>query len=120
MFETVHPIVGSLDLARSIDFYTNKLGFELAFQDSADNPNYVGLRRGQVLLHMQFQYDYEMSPIRLRFRVADADELYSEFVKRGVEITEAGIQDTAWGSREFALWDPDKNALTFFHFLPMS
>jgi catechol 2,3-dioxygenase-like lactoylglutathione lyase family enzyme len=114
VFESVHPILGSQDLRRSIDFYVKKLGFELAFQDSRDDPNYIGLRHGDVLLHMQFQYDYEMSRTRLRIKVSDPDGVHKEYSDLGVEITEAGIRDTDWRTREFSLWDPDHNALAFF------
>jgi hypothetical protein len=44
---------------------TQQLGFELAFGDDADPPNYVGFRRDAVELHMQFQFEYEMGTIRL-------------------------------------------------------
>jgi hypothetical protein len=34
--------------------------------------------------------------------------------KGGVACTASGIRDTPWGTREFALYDPDRNALTFY------
>jgi hypothetical protein len=54
------------DFRRAIEFYTQQLGFQLAFRDEADPPNYVGFRRD-----MQFQFEYEMGTIRLRFLVED-------------------------------------------------
>ena len=114
MLRAVHPILGSEDLARSIEFYTKKLGFTLAFFDSPDEPNYIGFRRDDVELHMQFQFGNEMSSTRLRLLVSNPDALLAEFLERGVKITEHGIRDTDWGTREFALWDPDRNALTFY------
>lgn len=63
---------------------------------------------------MQFQYPHEMSCIRLRFRIEDPDALFAEYAQRGVECNPSGLQDTAWGTREFALYDPDRNALTFY------
>jgi catechol 2,3-dioxygenase-like lactoylglutathione lyase family enzyme len=102
------------DQDRAIDFYTARLGFELAFGDTADPPNYVGFRRDAVVLHMQFQYEHEMGTIRLRFLVEDPDALFSEYRERAVECTATGIRDTPWGTREFALYDLDRNALTFY------
>jgi len=55
-----HPILGTRDIQRAIVFYTRQLGFELAFGDKADPPNYVGFRRDAVELHMQFQFEDEM------------------------------------------------------------
>src|SRR5262245_29657631 len=117
MFRETHPIIGTRDLKRAIAFYTRKLGFDLAFDDKADPPNYVGFRRDAVELHMQFQFEHEMGTIRLRFLVEDPDALFSEYKQRGVECTSSGVQDTPWGTREFALYDLDRNALTFYRSL---
>jgi catechol 2,3-dioxygenase-like lactoylglutathione lyase family enzyme len=113
LFKAVHPILGTRDILRAIAFYTGKLGFNLAFADQADSPNYVGFRRDAVELHMQFQFEHEMSTTRLRLLVEDPDALFSEYRQRGVECTPSGVRDTPWGTREFALYDLDRNALTF-------
>ena len=86
----------------------------MAFGDKADPPNYVGFRRDAVELHMQFQFEHEMSTIRLRFLVSDPDALFNEYRARGVECTADGPRNTPWGTREFALYDLDRNALTFY------
>ena len=114
MFRETHPILGSRDVQRAIAFYTRQLGFNLAFTDNTDPPNYVGFRRDAVELHMQFQFEHEMGTIRLRLLVEDPDALFSELRQRGVECTPSGIRDTPWGTREFALYDLDRNALTFY------
>ena len=54
MYNETHPILGTRDIQRAIEFYTQQLGFKLAFGDKADSPNYVGFRRDAVVLHMQF------------------------------------------------------------------
>jgi catechol 2,3-dioxygenase-like lactoylglutathione lyase family enzyme len=64
MFKETHPILGTLDIQRAIAFYTQQLGFKLAFGDKADPPNYVGFRRDAVELHMQFQFEHEMGKPR--------------------------------------------------------
>jgi catechol 2,3-dioxygenase-like lactoylglutathione lyase family enzyme len=117
MFKETHPILGARDVRRAIEFYTRQLGFRLAFADKDDDPNYVGFRRDAVLLHMQFQYEHEMGTIRLRFLVEDPNALFEEYRQRGVECTPSGVRDTPWGTREFALYDLDRNALTFYRHL---
>jgi catechol 2,3-dioxygenase-like lactoylglutathione lyase family enzyme len=112
-FLALHPIIGTRDMERAIEFYTTGLGFPLIFRDGSTPTNYVCFRRDAVELHMQFQYEHEMSTIRLRFRVSDPDALLAEFKGQGVAI-QNGIRNTPWGTREFALYDPDRNALTFF------
>ena len=114
MFKETHPIIGTRDILRAIEFYTQRLGFKLAFGDKTDPPNYVGFRRDAVELHMQFQYEHEMGTIRLRFLVEDPDALFEEYQKQGVECSPNGIRNTPWRTREFALYDLDRNALTFY------
>src|SRR5499425_1307168 len=112
MFKEIHPIIGTRDIQRAIAFYTQRLGFNLAFKDNAESPNYVGFRRDAVELHMQFQYEHEMGTIRLRVLVDDPDALHEEFGGRGVEC--GATRSTPWRTREFALRDPDGNSFTFY------
>jgi catechol 2,3-dioxygenase-like lactoylglutathione lyase family enzyme len=115
MFKETHPIIGTRDIRAAIGFYTERLGFTLAFgDDTQDPPNYVGFRRDAVVLHMQFQHEHEMGTIRLRFLVADPDALFDEFRQRGVECAAGAVRNTPWQTREFALYDLDRNALTFY------
>src|SRR3954467_3193501 len=94
MFQETHPILGTRDIQRAIDFYLHRLGFRVAFGNQTDPPNYVGFRRDAVELHMQFQFEHEMGTIRLRFLVEDPDALFNEYRERGVECSAAGIRDT--------------------------
>ena len=114
MFTQVQPILGTRDIEKAISFYVERLGFILAFRDGSNPTNYVGLRRGGVELHMQFQYPYEMGTIRLRFVVDDPDALYEEYRDKNVFHEGTRLADTPWGTREFALYDLDRNALTFY------
>ena len=124
-----HPIVGSRDVDRTIAFYVERLGFELIFADGQTPPNYVGMRRDDVELHVQFQDEDEMGTIRLRFKVSDPDTLLSDFESRQafsdpmppsekqspaqVKLTKS-LRDTTWGTREFGFYDPDGNELHFY------
>jgi catechol 2,3-dioxygenase-like lactoylglutathione lyase family enzyme len=110
VFSQVQPILGTRDLEKAVRFYVDRLGFALAFGDD----NYVGLRRDGVELHMQFQYEYEMGTTRLRIVVDDPDALYEEYKDKDVFYEGTRLSDTSWGTREFALYDLDRNALTFY------
>jgi catechol 2,3-dioxygenase-like lactoylglutathione lyase family enzyme len=114
MFKETHPIIGTRDIQRAIEFYTRRLGFQLAFKDKAEQTNYVEFRRDAVELHMQFQFEHEMGTIRLWFLVENQDSLFDEYRQRDVECTASGVHDTPWATREFALYDLDRNALTFY------
>jgi catechol 2,3-dioxygenase-like lactoylglutathione lyase family enzyme len=113
MLIQVQPILGTRDVERAIEFYVEKLGFQIAFRDGSVPTNYAGMRRGEVEIHVQFQFEHEMQTTRLRFFVENADALYAEYVQKKLAI-EGGMRDTPWGTREFALYDPDGNALTFY------
>ena len=110
VFSQVQPILGTRELAKAVRFYVDRLGFTLAFGDD----NYVGLRRDGVELHMQFQYEHEMGTTRLRIVVDDPDALYEEYKDKNVFYEGTQLSDTPWGTREFALYDLDRNALTFY------
>jgi len=112
-FAQVQPILGTRDLAKAVSFYVDRLGFTLAFGDPSIPVNYVGLRRDKVELHVQFQYEHEMGTIRLRLVVDDPDALYEEYKDKQVFHEGTQLRDTPWGTREFAIYDLDRNSLTF-------
>ena len=114
MLQAVHPILGTRDLERALQFYVDKLGFALAFRDPSGPTHYAGVRRDRVELHMQWQDEHEMSTIRLRFLVDDPDRLFAEWRKSDAVEAARAPKNTPWGTREFALYDPDRNALTFY------
>jgi catechol 2,3-dioxygenase-like lactoylglutathione lyase family enzyme len=116
-FAQVQPILGTRDLAQAVRFYVDRLGFTLAFGDPSIPVNYVGLRRDHVELHLQFQYEHEMQTTRLRLVVDDPDALYEEYQEQNVLHEGTRLANTPWGTREFALYDLDRNALTFYRHL---
>jgi len=113
-FHQIQPILGTRDLAKAVRFYVDRLGFTLAFGDPSIPVNYVGLRRDKVEFHMQFQYEHEMGTTRVRFLVDDPDALYEEYKDKDVFYQGTRLVNTPWGTREFALYDLDRNALTFY------
>ena len=114
---SVQPVLMSRDVARSIEFYA-RLGFRLAFQDRPVDPQYVGIRRDDIELHLQWhdaaEWDYPNDRPTYRFVVADVDELFRELQAAGVLGENSRIADTAWGTREFHVQDPDRNGLQFY------
>ena len=114
MFKEVHPILGVRDLEKALSFYVDRLGFKLAFRDGSTPTNYAGIQRDAVELHMQFQYEHEMSTMRLRFLVEDPDTLFDEYRTKDVFHDRTQLANTPWGTREFAFYDLDGNGLTFY------
>ena len=114
LFRQVNPILGTRDVDRAVSFYVDRLGFKLKFRNGTPPAEYVGFLRDGVELHMQFQYPHEMGTLRLRIHVDDPDALYAEYRDKDVFYDRTELRDTPWGTREFALYDPDRNALTFY------
>jgi catechol 2,3-dioxygenase-like lactoylglutathione lyase family enzyme len=114
VFKAIHPILGARDLEKALAFYVDRLGFQIAFRDGSVPTNYAGLRRDDVEVHMQFQYEHEMSTTRLRFVVEDPDALFEEYRTKDIFHDRTQLANTPWGTREFAFYDLDGNGLTFY------
>lgn len=117
-FKAVWPVLPARNVGEAVRFYVERLGFELVFQDSDNAPRYAGVRRGGVMLHLQFQHETDFQAgtagqAMLRLFVDDPDALFEEYKDKGVFHERTRLRDTPWGTREFAFWDPDRNGLTF-------
>ena len=120
--EQVQPVLPTRDVEAAIGYYVGRLGFELAFADSTDAPTYAGVRRGQVELHLQWHDASEWERVErplLRFVTPDVEALFEEYVDRDVFHDETALQDTPWGTREFAFYDLDSNGLVFYRDLTL-
>jgi uncharacterized glyoxalase superfamily protein PhnB len=117
------PVLPARDVSEAVKFYVERLGFELRGQDSEEHPEYAVIRRGSVVLHLQFQFekDFEAGTAgqaMLRLEVDDPDLLFEEYKGKGVFHAGTELRNTEWGTREFAFWDLNHNGLTFMKDLP--
>ena len=118
-FRDALMILDVRDLSAALRYYCEELGFDLDFRNAEAPDNYAGIRRGDVLLHMQWQSEDAFRTgtaghLRVRIDVDDPDTLYAEYQQRGVKGLGPKPEDTTWGTREFAFRDPDGNHLAFF------
>lgn len=116
-FRAVHPILPAPNVEEALRYYMDKLGFQLAFRDPSDPDNYVGIRRDAVELHIQWQSAEGMrlsGGMQLRFYVENPGELFDEFREQGVLHPNSSLKETPWGTREFAFYDLNNVALTFY------
>ena len=114
---SVQPVLPTKDVSLGIAYYVERLGFQLAFQDSEQDPHYAGLRRGPVELHLQWHDSAEWERTErpmLRIVTADLDSLFAELEHKGVFHKATAIRETPWGTREFAFYDSSGNGLTFY------
>ena len=118
--DAVQPVLMSRDVDASIRFYA-RLGFVRVFGRPPENPLYAAVRRDGVELHLQWHDAGQWEPTgdrpTYRFVVADVDGLHWEFRDAGVLEDIQPVADTAWGTREFHVRDPDGNGLQFYRAL---
>ena len=119
-FKIVHPVLPAKNVSEAIHYYTEKLGFRLAFRDNENDPKYAGVERDGVELHIQWHDEKDFGKVErlaLRFVIDDVDALFEEYQDKGVFHSRTALQDTPWGTREFAFYDLNGNGLFFYYSL---
>jgi catechol 2,3-dioxygenase-like lactoylglutathione lyase family enzyme len=105
------------DLARAIEYYTQRLGFALDFQYE---DFYASVSRDGCAIHLKEAPKNEADrPHRQQnehldayIGVSSAAALYDELGSRGALITKA-LEDRPWSCRDFYVQDPDGYILCF-------
>jgi catechol 2,3-dioxygenase-like lactoylglutathione lyase family enzyme len=117
VFVAVHPVIPVADVEKAVEYF-GKLGFTIAFRDPSAPHMYVGMKRDDVEIHLQWMHEEHFTRggdrVNLRFMVDDVNSLYAELAVIDVLGESATPRDTPWGTREFAFYDPNGNAMTFY------
>jgi catechol 2,3-dioxygenase-like lactoylglutathione lyase family enzyme len=117
VLQHVHPVLMSSDVAASLRFY-GRLGFATLLVDAPARPRYAVIARDRVQLHLQWNevtgWPAGVDRPVTRFVVDDVDRLSAELAALGPDIERTEVGDTAWGTREFHVRDPDGNGLQFY------
>ena len=118
MIDQIAPQFFAIDMAATLDYYRNMLGFT-CLGTWQDPPVYAIVARDQQRIHFRCAEPPAPNPDKYADElldayvfVADADALYAEYAGRGVEFTRA-LGDTPWHSREFVVKDCDGRLLAF-------
>lgn len=125
------PAMPVRDAAAAVAFYRDRLGFEVLHHDGG----FAVMRRDETILHLWEASDESWrgrdtseNPVRsgaesfiagtasCRIQVEGVDELYGELRQSDVlhPVSRDGVEDTDFGTREFATLDLDGNLLTYF------
>lgn len=101
------------DVAASIAFYRDRLGFRLQF-GMGEPPTYAIIERDTVSLHLMpaSQSPDGLGTSSIYVYVDDVDALRDGLVAMVCPIS-FGPEDLSYGMREIAVRDPDGNGLTF-------
>ena len=125
------PALPARDVAAALDFYRDRLGFEVAYQVAG----FAIVRRDDAVIHL-WQADDEAwrgrevgaAPVcsgaesfiagtaSCRIAVEGIDPLFDELARADVlhPVSKDGVIDTDHGTREINALDCDGNLLTFF------
>lgn len=105
------------DLAASIRFYTEKLGFSVAF---VHEDFYAGIRAGSQVFHLKrvdatdpsIAYVDAGEHFHLYLQTDDVFALAQRLQSSGVVLIKA-VHETPWGTREFVLRDDQGHTVYF-------
>ena len=107
MFDRAIPVLASLNIAASLDFF-HKLGFET--YDFGDH-NYGIAVREHVEIHFWLCADRHVAEDTSCYvRVNDIHALHADFAGR---IGVGGVVETPWGMDELYVWDPSGSLVKF-------
>jgi catechol 2,3-dioxygenase-like lactoylglutathione lyase family enzyme len=128
------PALPVRDAAAAVDFYRDRLGFEVLHHDGG----FAVMARDEAVLHLWEagdetwrERDSLERPVRsgaesfiagtasCRVVVDGVDELYEELRSSDVlhPVSKESVSDTDFGTREFATLDLDGNLVTFFQWV---
>jgi catechol 2,3-dioxygenase-like lactoylglutathione lyase family enzyme len=110
--EKYHAIFAVADVRSAVDFYTNKLGFWLAFAEG-EPPAFAGVNLGSVQLFLE-RGTPSPGGCGAYFVVNNADVLHRFHEECDVEIVEPP-GDRRYGLRDYTVRDSSGYLLTFGH-----
>lgn len=105
------PILASLDIERSVEFFRSRLGFAVLH---AEQGIYGVVSRDAVSIHFWACSERRIAEhTACRVRVEGVDSLFAACLANGIVHPNAPLQSKPWGTREFGVIDPDGNLITF-------
>ena len=111
-FVDATPVLASLDIRRSVDFFVSKLGFDEVY---AVQGEYGVVRNGPVGIHFWACSNPDIpGATSCRVQVRNVDQLYQQCQAHGIVHPNAKLEDKPWGSREFSITDIDGNLVAFY------
>jgi catechol 2,3-dioxygenase-like lactoylglutathione lyase family enzyme len=117
-FLALNPVIPVRNMAATVSFYEQQLGFTKVFDDAAQPDaafDYAGLARGGLCLHLQTMAPDENPTMPLiRIQVENIESLYDEYRAKGVISPGGALEAKPWGSKDFGVYDVNGAALVFY------
>jgi len=112
--EQIHAGLAVPDIPAAVEFYTQKLGFTLAFT-WGDPPTFAGVKLDKVEVFLQ-KGTPDPKGSSVYFLVGDADQLYEVHRANGVDVAQE-IVDREYAIRDYVVRDLNGYYLSFGHHL---
>jgi uncharacterized glyoxalase superfamily protein PhnB len=103
----IAPELPVTELQSSLDYYSHKLGFDVAMQV----PDYAIVERDDIAIHL-FPANGKSGPVAIHIFTQDLETLEAEFHGRGARIAQK-IARKPWGNRDFRVIDDSGNVIKF-------
>jgi uncharacterized glyoxalase superfamily protein PhnB len=104
------PIFAVTDVPKALDYYVDKLGFEVDFTWD-DPPTFAAVARDQVRIFLSSATDSgQPTGAWISVFLPDVDALHREYAERGALVVTPPA-DYSWGVREMRVQDPDGNVM---------
>ena len=114
----IHPVLPVKNVTKAVDYYVNNLGFKLAFTDTTSEQGYAGVIRDGIEIHLQWHDEKEwvtgFNTSMLRIYTNNIESLYEEYIPKNIFHKNTALNETSWGTKEFAFYDLYSNGLTFY------
>ncbi len=108
------PVLPTTDLNRATSFY-GQLGFQVLHQEA----EYAIVTRDGVGLHLWLSPERSLAEqSSCRIQVTGLEALYEEYQTKGLLTPDAAVRAKPWGTRELAVFDPDRVLITFVERVP--
>jgi len=108
------PVLPTTNISQAASFY-GQLGFQVLHQEA----EYAIVKRDGVELHVWLCPDRSLAEnSSCRIQVTGIEALYREYQSKGLLASNVALRDTPWGTREFAVFDPDRVLITFVEHVP--
>jgi uncharacterized glyoxalase superfamily protein PhnB len=111
----ITPILRIFDNAKAKEFYVDFLGFQVDWEHrfAADLPLYLGISKGNCLIHLSEHHGDCCPGAALRIETDDVDAYQQELLAKSYKYARPGVEATPWGTREMSINDPFGNRLIF-------
>ena len=111
-FIAATPVLASLDIERSAEFFASRLGFTKVHVAQGE---YGIVSNGSVRIHFWACKDRSIAEATsCRVEVRGIEGLYARCVGHAIVHPNAPLASKPWGTKEFAILDFDGNLVTFY------